>query len=817
MNELLDQILANIRPYVMSWVEQVTQEAGGGAGVHELAGPLHTGELADSQAPQFLKRDGARSLIGDLAVADGIKIDGIDISAHAADPNAHHNQVHALAGSDHTASGLSVGQVVRATGATTFGWQTLQHNDLGGVTADQHHNRQHGITSAADHTVSGSAWDVVGLSAANTLGILQSSSNPGAAERLLRTTVNGYLRLLRLGLGVDPGYPLHVAGAGTQMRIERNGSNYADLIVGDTGQLNITPTGNLMLNPAGAAIFDPTGNDVRPENNYDLNLGLINKKWLTLHAAELWVETLVAQETIATIGGRILVGPTTTLVRDLDVSDSNIYVKHNQIAAGFDGNVIYLEANGKVEFMRATSGPFSETDGYRYAVVRDLDGSGANEWYAGDAVFNTGSTGDGWMDLYSIRGVYSTGYGPAIAGNVRTGITFNAWVEHWAIGNLRGLYGYGSNAMGVAGGRYDDGYAWFAIDSANGMRIMRGRTSPEQLARWAIDGTITVGRVASGQSNIVISAGEIKIRNNTTDVIRLGSSPDAAGLYAFFERPVGLSATNGGLYQGTGTWGSPTTGLKLWNSSGTGKLSAFDDGVEYMYINPTGIWLLHAVGSPLPGSLLKWFRTTNGNVMATIGSASSSGALGNLILRALNSDNGSPLASLSLWGTSSSTGEASINATNIALGGNLFTNVYRARVWRNANQSIPNNTTTKVQFTTEIHDAGNLFELVSSSTRLTAPVAGWYTIIFSAAFAPNGTGRRFLAINRNNATIIALTQGIGDATHEYRDVVATQYYLNAGDYVEAEVNQGSGGNLNLVTYSEWSPVFMMARDSFLNF
>ena len=44
------------------------------------------------------------------------------------------------------------------------------------------------------------------------------------------------------------------------------------------------------------------------------------RKFLTLHAAELWVETLVAQDTMATIGGRILVGPTTTLTVDLPAS-----------------------------------------------------------------------------------------------------------------------------------------------------------------------------------------------------------------------------------------------------------------------------------------------------------------------------------------------------------------------------------------------------------------------------------------------------------------------------------------------------------------
>jgi hypothetical protein len=44
--------------------------------------------------------------------------------------NQHHNQVHALIGSDHSASGLTVGYVLKATGATSFAFQA---NNLDGL------------------------------------------------------------------------------------------------------------------------------------------------------------------------------------------------------------------------------------------------------------------------------------------------------------------------------------------------------------------------------------------------------------------------------------------------------------------------------------------------------------------------------------------------------------------------------------------------------------------------------------------------------------------------------------------------------------
>lgn len=68
-------------------------------------------------------------------------------------PDAHHTKVHTLADTAvHTASGLTTGFVLRASGATTYAWAQLQHADLGGVGADDHHNRAHALNAAGDHS-----------------------------------------------------------------------------------------------------------------------------------------------------------------------------------------------------------------------------------------------------------------------------------------------------------------------------------------------------------------------------------------------------------------------------------------------------------------------------------------------------------------------------------------------------------------------------------------------------------------------------------------------------------------------------------------
>jgi len=83
--------------------------------------------------------------------------------------------------------------------------------------ANAHHNRSHAITSASDHTVTGAALDVVGLTTTNTLGILTPSAAVSTAvSALLKTDSNGRVRVRGLGVnGAPTGNTLYVGGTGT--------------------------------------------------------------------------------------------------------------------------------------------------------------------------------------------------------------------------------------------------------------------------------------------------------------------------------------------------------------------------------------------------------------------------------------------------------------------------------------------------------------------------------------------------------------------------------------------------------------------------
>lgn len=313
--------------------------------------------------------------------------------------------------------------------------------------------------------------------------------------------------------------PTYIAGATHQILFDADGrmgfNTFAPEalveISGTSNQLRVTHTpsdryGDFKATSAGATIaaggdiiLSPSTNYVLPAGPYKTILGNPTRKFLGLYVAELNVDTLVAQSVMATIGGRILVGPTTALEFDLPAADTVMFVKHNE---GASGDTAYLEANGQVEFIRYNSAPTTVTnDGktyYRYNVVRNLDGSGANNWKAGDAVFNTGTTGDGWIDLYALNGMVApTHYGPTITGNLRTGTNYNQWEERWSIGKLSNAWNPPGNAYGVAMGVPSGTY--LLVTDTNGIEIRNGY---DRVGWWKTTGDIVLGVNSNLQLNI---------------------------------------------------------------------------------------------------------------------------------------------------------------------------------------------------------------------------------------------------------------------------------------------------------------------------
>ena len=119
-------LASELWPYLLPRIERLVSlgvDSGSGGSVvsgaptpHALSSTHHSGILSDSQGPQFLKIDGTRTLVGSLPVNPGITIDGVDLSAHVADPDAHHARV-TVGNTGIALSGQQVSLFLNATGS----------------------------------------------------------------------------------------------------------------------------------------------------------------------------------------------------------------------------------------------------------------------------------------------------------------------------------------------------------------------------------------------------------------------------------------------------------------------------------------------------------------------------------------------------------------------------------------------------------------------------------------------------------------------------------------------------------------------------
>ncbi len=330
--------------------------------------------------------------------------------------------------------------------------------------------------------------------------------------------------------------------------------------------------------------------DITPYTTIAYDLGTNITRFRSLYAAELRVTRLVAEDVVSTIGGSLIVGETTKLTAAVADVDVTISVEHNSMAVS---DIVFLEEGGFFEAMRIISGP-TGTGPYSYGVTRDLDGTGANDWPAGAAVVNTGVTGDGFIHLYSQNGVY-TGTGPTIVGNVRLSNTYNGFLPFWATGNLENLYDYSTRTYGAAFGVYAANMSWLSVDASNGIRIMNGTTT--QLAKWDLSGNILIGQTGSGQSNVYITAGAVKLRTDTTvkvDLqtsgnVKIGSNTAAAAtthlsVFTGNQTYNGESVEDGDLLLGDNSSGKANA---LWDKS-LGQLKFRGGTITQVYIDTDG-------------------------------------------------------------------------------------------------------------------------------------------------------------------------------------------------------------------------------------
>jgi len=134
--------------------------------------------------------------------------------------------------------------------------------------------------------------------------------------------------------------------------------------------------------------------------------------------------------------------------------------------------------------------------------------------------------------------------------------------------------------------------------------------------------------------------------------------------------------------------------------------------------------------------------------------------------------------------------------------------VVAARVYNNANITVPHNAWTALTFNAEVFDTDGMHSLTTNTDRLTCILPGTYLVGGQAAFAVNAAGSRGIEIVLNGSTVIAEVNDLPSGTGNWRmDIAPTLYQLAAGDTLQLRAFQTSGGDLDVNYYADYSPVF----------
>ncbi|MBX7254432.1 MAG: hypothetical protein K1X50_20800, partial [Candidatus Promineofilum sp.] len=341
----------------------VTTGSGGSGGVTDHGDLTGLGDVEDH--PGYMLITGARALTGNLAVSAGITIDGVDISAHAANPNAHHAAVtvqdaslalngQALRVSDAFAgAGLAlVGGIASVNTAQAQG--TTLSGDVVGVLPSPSAGLQNtaagvGVKLA---TNSGLGVDTSGLAMGTpgTLGAGTANSVSGtqhthavtatenaktAPATLLKGSAAGDLTL-RYGIADKVTTPLIDTASGGLRLDPANGVTTNDGNLSFVGARQIdTDTGSLTLSPAQTLVLSPDDNVVQvgptttlktahaavgvfPQTGWQVDYDG-NAYFTSLLADELRVQSFIADIMRVKVGGEYIPESMALIRRDMTI------------------------------------------------------------------------------------------------------------------------------------------------------------------------------------------------------------------------------------------------------------------------------------------------------------------------------------------------------------------------------------------------------------------------------------------------------------------------------------------------------------------
>lgn len=112
--------------------------------------------------------------------------------------------------------------------------------------------------------------------------------------------------------------------------------------------------------------------------------------------------------------------------------------------------------------------------------------------------------------------------------------------------------------------------------------------------------------------------------------------------------------------------------------------------------------------------------------------------------------------------------------------------------------AVADATNTVLPADSENFDNDGMHDSVTNNSRITLQTAGRYLVLANVTYAPDATGYRRLTFLINGTTGFRSHQGAATpgAGNETRVTATREFAFAAGDFVEVEVAQSSGGPLN---------------------
>ena len=699
MPQRLTDALAGMEPIIRGWIADAISGGNantGAIGAHALSGALHTGTLAETQAPWAVTLGG--------------------LAAHTANQAAHHSPVTAgtligLSGQQVSVANGSAQYQVPVTGASPFtpAWTALSGMAGAGLTfgsgafavgagtlitvgADAV-----GITAGSNYQFVGTgsgtaaAWQNLSTLAGNGLthsaGVLAvgvsglglsvgadavtltSSSNPGAAASILASSAAGLVQLVQVASNAT--FASGFAGSGYRVdygitEASKASAEFDNLTV--RGRMRVYELLIQQIRATNGSVFVTSTGKAKAVTASTDPTWTVNGSQLTFNGSNATLAT--ALYTI------------TTSDSTEDASDKSLY--HGFLAGDliraqqteWNGSAfagVYqsdLEVTGVTDLYtftaaRVSSGTSAAAVGYDYArlgsatdstrrgtiyltsddsnapFIDILDGVQAHSgWNASgnvkvrlgklsgisDAYFGTLSGYGLYSDNVYLRGsIYATsgifsGTVYASAGTFTGTVTASAGtIGGWTIGasTLTGgnatLNSAGALVLGTGNdvveldaadathrlwvGNATAASAPFRVTKAGAVTATSGTVGGWTLGSTALtsgSGGSTVGLDAGGTNPAIYAGsatpGSAPFRVTQAGVLYADGADVRGAITASSGSITGFLTlgTSGGIYQGTGTAGTPTTGLKIWNDSGVGRIGGYNGGALQWYASTAG-------------------------------------------------------------------------------------------------------------------------------------------------------------------------------------------------------------------------------------